>query len=355
MKVLHVIEPFASGITTFLVYLTKHLPQHDHIILHGTRTSVDNIVNVRQRFDKTVSFIEWPGAQREISLVRDLKALFQLVRVIRQVPCEIIHLHSSKAGFLGAIACLVLRKKNVVYTPHAVSFLRTDISVRKRKLFQSLEKIASKINPRIIACCKQEWLAYKKLGIETTQINNGFPSYDIEKYSNSRVNIVFSGLITRQKDPETFNLIAKAFVENSEISFTWIGDGELRDQLSSTNIRVTGWIEKPEINKLLGSADIYLATSSWEGLPYGVLEAMNSRCSLVLSKAGGHIDLVKIGVNGYLFDSTQEAIDQIAGLIGDRKKIDAMGISSYSILRQKFSIDQMTESYHNYYSRIIKK
>ena len=41
---------------------------------------------------------------------------------------DIIHLHSSKAGFLGRIVSFLLGKsKKTIYTPHAISFLRLDV------------------------------------------------------------------------------------------------------------------------------------------------------------------------------------------------------------------------------------
>jgi hypothetical protein len=55
-----------------------------------------------------------------------------------------IHLHSSKAGFIGRIANFLLRKSNkTIYTPHAISFLRLDVSPRKRKIFIWMENFAS--------------------------------------------------------------------------------------------------------------------------------------------------------------------------------------------------------------------
>lgn len=47
---------------------------------------------------------------------------------------DIIHLHSSKAGFLGRIVSFLLGKsKKTIYTPHAISFLRLDVSPKKEK------------------------------------------------------------------------------------------------------------------------------------------------------------------------------------------------------------------------------
>lgn len=41
---------------------------------------------------------------RELNPWKDLKAYFQLKRLIKQGRYDVVHLHSSKAGFLGRIA-----------------------------------------------------------------------------------------------------------------------------------------------------------------------------------------------------------------------------------------------------------
>ena len=46
------------------------------------------------------------------------------------------------------------------------------------------------------------------------------------------------GRICYQKNPTLFNEIAEAL---PDVKFIWIGDGELREQLTSKNIEITGW------------------------------------------------------------------------------------------------------------------
>ena len=67
-----------------------------------------------------------------------------------------------------------------------------------------------------------------------------------------------------------FNEIAKNF---PNIQFTWIGDGELRSELTSKNITITGWLERKDVLKELNNNDIFILTSLWEGLPISLLEA----------------------------------------------------------------------------------
>jgi len=349
MKVLHVIEPFASGITTFLIHLTRHLPQHHHIILHGTRTSVDTINKVKNRFSEGVEFVEWKNAQREISIVNDIKAFLFLLNFIKNRNPGFIHLHSSKAGFLGRITCFFLGKKNSIYTPHSAPFLRTDISSFTQWLYISLEKLANKLNSHVICCCEAEQMAYQKIGLNAKVINNGTPDVVIEKTYSPTITIIFSGLLTKQKNPTLFNQIAMSLKSEKGIEIVWIGDGELRPELTSSNIKITGWIERSDIDKYYQKASIYLSTSDWEGLPYGVLEAMTASCCLVLTKSGGHIDLVQSQNNGFLFNEAAEATSHIKYLLKNPDKMRLMGNASKEIVKEKFEVQQMADSYNELY------
>src|SRR5690606_15279670 len=135
MNVLHIIEPFAGGVITFLVHLTRETPGHRHVVLHGARTTADRVEKVRARFSPGVEFVEWTGVQREINLVADFRAFLFLLRYLRGHEYDVIHLHSSKAGFLGRLTCFILRKRNVIYTPHAAPFVRKDIGWLTRRLY----------------------------------------------------------------------------------------------------------------------------------------------------------------------------------------------------------------------------
>ena len=75
---------------------------------------------------------------REISIFKDFLALKELIDILKNITEKnVIHLHSSKAGFLGRIAAKIIGfNGNLIYTPHGISFLRKDISNNKKRFFQ---------------------------------------------------------------------------------------------------------------------------------------------------------------------------------------------------------------------------
>lgn len=160
-----------------------------------------------------------------------------------------------------------------------------------------------------------------------------------------------TGRLTYQKNPVLFNEIAKAFRGDARIKFLWIGDGELAEAIElAENVVVTGWLTAAEVQKKLRDVDIYISTALWEGLPYAVLEAMNAGKALLLSDCIGNRDLVQNGRNGYLYQTKSDAISDIKTLLYNPLMMKKLGINSYQLIKQKFSLNDMQAKYRELYS-----
>lgn len=354
MKIVHVMECFAGGTFNFLVDLTSELSKEEHIVIYGTNR--ENIPkNFRNLFNKNVKFIEWKTAQREMKPLKDIKALWELYTILKKIDgIDIIHLHSSKAGFLGRIASFLLGKSSkTIYTPHAISFLRLDVSTKKRMIFIWMEKFASFFGGKIVACSQSEKEAIEEQGIKNVIfINNGIRPLQIEKKVNTsgKITIISVGRLSTQKNPKLFNDIALEFIDNPNIQFIWCGDGELKSELTSSNIICTGWIERKELKNYLANADIYLSTSLWEGLPLSVLEAMSIGLPVVLSNCVGNRDLVKD--NGILYNNKIEAIKIINCFRENNKLFIFKGMKSREIFLKEFDLNNMSKRYYFLYRKI---
>ncbi|OYS46978.1 hypothetical protein CBF87_05095 [Limosilactobacillus reuteri] len=60
---------------------------------------------------KGVKVILLPSLVREISPTNDIKAIVELRKIIKSESPDIVHLHSSKAGVIGRLSSIGLRKK----------------------------------------------------------------------------------------------------------------------------------------------------------------------------------------------------------------------------------------------------
>jgi glycosyltransferase involved in cell wall biosynthesis len=272
----------------------------------------------------------------------------------------VVHLHSSKAGFLGRLACRLRGIRSVIYTPHCGAFLRTDIGPAKRNLYRFFERIGGSLGGRVVGCGPSEGELYKKLGRNTTFVSNGVaprarsPGAAGPPDRGERSLVSFTGIASFQKDPALFSAVAGACKKEAPgFLFYWIGDGPLAKELDRSSVVLTGWKSSGGVEKLLDRTAVYLSCSAWEGLPYGVLEAMNASCALLLRNVPGNRDLVVPGENGWLFDSAEEGAERLRAMLGDRTLLERMGKRSREILEKGFTLRSMGEGYRAVYEEAL--
>ena len=354
MKVVHIVESFAGGVYDFLVDLTNYLSEYEHIIIHGRRKNTPE--NFQQDYPTNTRFIYWKNVRREINLKKDFLALKEVLGILKAIQSlDIIHLHSSKAGFIGRFAARILELQDkVIYTSHGVSFLRKDVSPLKRSLYIYLERAASKLGGKVIACSKSEAKVFHEYGINADYIYNGIKCKqssrkEIPKDKNTII-IGTVGRVTYQKNPKLFNKIAESFLQRRNIKFVWIGDGELSYQLKSPNIVLTGWLPRKEVENKLQEIDIYLSTSLWEGLPLSALQAMCAAKPLVLSNCVGNRDLIVD--NGIIFETIEESVTSITYLMENPKKRKILGLNSLKLVKKDFSMEKMIKKYKQIYESL---
>lgn len=354
MKITHVIES-SGGSADFVLYIVKHLLHHHHTIIYSDRTFGGKTEEVKKTFN-TVLFLHWKYAQREINILSDIKATVALYKLLKATESDVIHVHSSKAGFLGRLVCFFLRKNKVIYTPNGLAYLRKDVSAFKRNIYIWLEKIAYWLNGKIISCSKSEADAMIEKGMHSDFINNGteiFEYHSIKPKGDLSLVIATTGRVTIQKNPSLFNDIARRFENNPDFKFLWIGSGELEHQLTSSNIKITGWMNRSEVNNRLSEADIYISTALWEGLPFAVLESMNMNKPLLLSNCVGNVDLVVENFNGFIYNTLEEAVSKIDFFYNNPDTIKLFGNNSHLIAKEKFNVEIMASAYEKAYKSLL--
>jgi glycosyltransferase involved in cell wall biosynthesis len=358
MKIVHVIEPFASGVALFVKSLTETMPEELHIVIHGERNQVMPAREVKSTFPKgNVRFLRWHTVQRSINPFKDLLALRELHKVLCRLKkknlVDAVHLHSSKSGLLGRLACRLAGIENVIYTPNGAPFL-SNRNVLLNFFFKQLEKFGSGLGGKVVCCSASESEEYKKIGIEASHINNGIsfrtttPPTQVRSDRN-KFCVITSGRIESQKNPALFNEIATYFEEFEQIEFIWAGDGQERDLLTARNIKVTGWLDSEEVAAQVAQADMYISTSVFEGLSFGVLEALALRKPVLLSNCVGNADVVKNGLNGDIFQNGTEAIMKILNYYNSPEMMEVMGENSREICQAEFNMDRNFLNYKNIY------
>ncbi|MFA7009532.1 MAG: glycosyltransferase, partial [Elusimicrobiales bacterium] len=88
------------------------------------------------------SLLTVPHLARPINPLRDLRALFELLGIIRDERPVIVHTHSSKAGILGRLAALLAGTPVIIHTFHGFGFHERQ-AAPARRFFVLLERFCA--------------------------------------------------------------------------------------------------------------------------------------------------------------------------------------------------------------------
>lgn len=300
---------------------------------------------------------------REISPLKDFKALLDIMRVLKIERPDIVHTHSSKAGILGRIAAKLTGTKTIIHTIHGYSFNETQ-SRHKRYLYIFLERFCSFFSDKLIVETEEDLkkgLAHKIAKKEKfTVISSGI---DVEHYKaykpqadfrasltgakNAKI-IMTVGPFKPQKNLQDFIRAAAIVCKKADNAvFFIVGDGELRPELEQLitelnlqdKVILLGW--RRDIIELLSACDIFAMTSLWEGLPRTILDAMCRAKPVIANAVGGIPEVIENGKNGFLtkpYDFAATA-EKITALLEDEKLMLETGKNAKDSIGEKYDIN----------------
>lgn len=358
-KLLHIVEAMGGGVFTYIVDLSNKLcDEYDVYVAYGIREQTPK--DFEEYFDKRVHLIRVDSFVRNIDVVKDFKATCHVRKIVNQIKPDVIHLHSSKAGVIGRM--FVGGKYKKFYTPHGYSFLMEDVSSKKKKIYYAIEKLAGRSSCTTIACGKGEYEETLKVAKKAVCINNGIDlnsiakdikaatekhPIEVEAIESKQFTVVTLGRACEQKNPKLFNEVAK---ELPEVQFIWIGDGELRGELTSGNIKVTGWMEREEAILEAMKGDAFMLTSLWEGLPISLLEAMYLKKVCIVSNVIGNRDVINDDLNGYVCDTKEDFVEAIRLAMSENNENGRLTERAYRDLTKHYNSEYVSQKYIKIYN-----
>lgn len=112
-----------------------------------------------------------------------------------------------------------------------------------------------------------------------------------------------------------------------------------------------------EVRALLGSSDVFVLSSLWEGMPASVMEAMSAGLPVVGTDVPGIRDLVVEGVTGYLVPARDPAglAARLEPLLRDPGLRMRMGEAGHARIVEEFSLDKMVERHAQSYRSLLDR
>ena len=149
--------------------------------------------------------------------------------------------------------------------------------------------------------------------------------------------------------------------ENKNIQFEIIGD--VTSAIASIDypyIKFHGSLsDENKINSIYSSAQVLLLTSSSEGFPLVIMEAMANGCAILATPVGDIPFHVKNDVNGFLFSSVEkeeiiinEAKEKIYLLNNHYDQFDKISANNISYANHNFGIERFNKDYQQLFESI---
>jgi len=305
-----------------------------------------------------VPHLSWPATRQPgPSLPKEWR---RLAAIIDEFDPHIVHLTSSKAGFVGR---LVLRgRRPTVFSPQAWSFL---VPGWTSALAARWEAFAGRWATQILVACEEEAEAGRQVGVRSTfaVAENGidpdrFPYADEEAQAVARRSLglddlpgpiaVCVGRLSYQKGQlallEAWELLRRAC---PEARLLLVGDGEDEQMLRAAapeGVVFAG--VRTDVPQWLAASDLAVHPSRYEGLSFAVLEALSVGRSVVAFDGIGMHAAIGTDAGAIVPMNDIEALaDAVLERLRDRDLCRREGSAGRARVLERFTVDRMrTES-----------
>ncbi|HJV66216.1 MAG TPA: glycosyltransferase family 4 protein [Geomonas sp.] len=363
---------------TVLNSAARHDPERVRVLVVYLRQPGDREFAIPDRARRLgIDYLDLEDAR-----LLDLDCLRRLAGLIDQHRIEVLHAHDDKTLLYGWLLALCRPRLRVLCTCHSHA-------VARRADFRSLAAfLAFKARQRaqvflmgrflkpvitVSNDTKRRLVASGLAAAEVAVLANGV---DTVSWSRSEARPVLReelgigehsflvgtvARITPEKDLATFYRTAAAVArELPETVFVVVGDG-YGDELALARrevaalglekvVRFTG--HRTDLTDVYASFDVFLISSSSEGMPNTLLEAMSMGVPVVATAVGGIPELLEHGVQGCLAPAgaVEALADHVVRLLRSPALRQRLAASSRQRVEREFSFDGRVRRLECYYA-----
>ncbi len=301
----------------------------------------------------------------------DLLAIYKIRRLIKKNRYDIIHSHTSHAHTLAFFASigtgalrLVTRRVDFSILRH--SFLKLS-GIKYRFMADYYVAISCKIKDVLTADgINPARIFVAHSGVDLNRFENGDCGHLISEFNvkkNEKIVINVAHLAEHKGQRYFIQAMPGVIDKIPDARFFIIGGGELLDEFKSMadslglnkKLVFTGFRE--DVGAFYKLADLFVMSSTEEGLGTAVLDALALGKPVVATMAGGIPEAIKNGVTGKLVPTRdpQALADGIVDILINSGEGYKMAEQGKSLVKEKFSIDAMVSKNIEVYRRILSR
>jgi|TARA_B110000116_G_scaffold66828_1_gene57409 glycosyltransferase involved in cell wall biosynthesis len=365
IKLLHVITHLPiGGAQDNTLYTVELLNKKKYDI--SLCCNLDGELVERAKKVEDIKLFDIPFLCREVSLYNDVKAFFSIYKLLKNGNFDIIHTHSSKAGFIARLAAKLNKIPVIIHTVHGFAF-NDFMNVYKKNFFIYVEKILARWTDVLITVSNLNKNKIVDLNIAKEEnIKNIYSGIDLSLFTDKRnsdfrkelnlgddkILIGSVGRLSNQKDPITminaFDIVSKKF---PEAYLVLVGDGPLKDKIVDrikklklkNRVHLTGNKSNPW--DVYHSIDLFIMSSIYEGLGRSITEALSCGVPVVCTAVEGVPEIIKDSITGTLVPPREpiELADGIIRSLQNMKVAKRKAAEGRKFVQDNFDVNKMVE------------
>lgn len=300
----------------------------------------------------------------------DIASVSALRDYVREHGIQILHTHGYKSDIIGLLAARMAGIK-ALSTPHGFENAN-DLKLRSYiwlgnqflKRFDHVAPLSTQLLTDLDSIgVNRQKVTYIQNGVDLDEVEEQFAIDDnplvLEK-KNKRVGFI-GQLISRKNIPhllDVFDLVTKRF---PQAELVLIGDGEERDQLeqqarkqlADRNVSFLGF--RDDRLAWLQSFDAFVMTSTLEGIPRCLMEAMAMGVPICAYEISGVDQLIEHGVNGQLapYGDKEQLANHLHQILSDDEFSSSLAQRARQYVYDRFSGQRMADEYIDLYKIML--
>jgi glycosyltransferase involved in cell wall biosynthesis len=293
------------------------------------------------------------------------RTLKSLTAILRAGSFDVVHTHNPVVHHYGAIGGRLAGVPVIVNTRHGLgNYPRMP---KTEKLFE----LACTLTDRVAVVCGAARDFFQRHSLiprrKFTLIRNGIPlaKFLALPFPGASAPFVF-GTVGRLVPVKNQRLLLEAFAllaaRRPGCRLEILGDGPLREELGafSRSLGIAGAVafhgSSLEVPTFLRRLNTFVLTSSSEGLPLTILEAMAAGLPVVATAVGGIPEIIRAADCGWLCEESlpQALATQLAAAV-DTREARSIGGRGRQYVAQEHSLEKMAQDYEQLFQSILQE
>ncbi len=300
----------------------------------------------------------------------DLTLPLRLARVLRGFETDVVHTHNPQPLIWGAPAARLIDAA-LVHTKHGANpSSERQLQLRRAAARLADAYVAVSAVTAEVARQKRE-VAESKLwtipnGIDLDRFTRPPDERSVVRAALGIAPDAVVAITVARLAPEknqTLMIAAMAPLLAPKAQLVLVGDGSERAKLEQQRqalgerarfVHLLG--VRNDTPSLLAASDLFLLSSTTEGLPLVIPEAMAARLPVVSTNVGGISTVIVEGESGYLVPPGDEAAlrQRIVKLLDDRALRERLGERGHDLAMQRYGLERVVREYLAVYRYVLR-